>query len=209
MPEPPIYPSATLEGSGPADWALVIENWLGYTMRDLVIQWGSEGGPSARDTKEELQDGELWRLPLTDHERVFTHHFEQRKAYDRDIPYELTWIDHYGEGQSYKNKAYLMDGLGESPLAPTRSDSDLNPLSKMIAFVVASAGSVWLIWCTFVAFTGGTLPLVGWEIGGGFFFGLLWLFVIDPIAMTVAYWVGMLIAMPLLLISEGVGRRAR
>ena len=88
-------------------------------------------------------------------------------------------------------------------------DDGLNPVSKVVAFVVMALSTVWLTWCTIIAFTGGTLPLLGWRVDGGLIFGLFWLFVLDAIAMTVAYWVSMLVALPLILISEAVGVSAR
>lgn len=80
---------------------------------------------------------------------------------------------------------------------------ELNPVSKVITSVVALAAGVWLTWCTVIAFAGGQLPLLGWNIDGGIVFGLFWLFIVDPLAATVAYWAGMLIALPLVGISEG------
>jgi len=87
---------------------------------------------------------------------------------------------------------------------------DLNPVSKGIATIVVGAGVIWTIWCTWVAFVGGSLPLVGWELDGGIVFGLFWLFIVDPFVVTVAYWVSMLIALPLIALSELVsGDRTR
>ena len=80
-----------------------------------------------------------------------------------------------------------------------------NAVSMLVMVIVSVASAIWLTWCTVIAFIGGTLPLIGWEIEGGFFFGLVWLFILDPIAMTVAYWASMLVAIPLIAISEGTG----
>lgn len=89
---------------------------------------------------------------------------------------------------------------------------DLNPVSRTIALIVVLAAGVWLTWCTVIAFTGGLIPLLGWEVDGGIVFGLFWLFIVDPIAATVAYWVGMLVTLPLVGLSEGasaIGRRGK
>ena len=50
------------------------------------------------------------------------------------------------------------------------------------------------LWCTFIAFRGGTLPLFGWRLEGGFLTGVLWLFVADPILSLIGCGVGALIA---------------
>lgn len=43
--------------------------------------------------------------------------------------------------------------------------------------------SVYLTWCSAIAFVGGTIPLFGWRLEGGFLTGILWaLFVTGPIA---------------------------
>ena len=206
MPETPIYPRTTLEGYEPADLTLAIENWMDHTMTDLIVQWGSGRSPQAEDARDQLEEGETWWIPLADHGRVLAHYYQKRKAYDRDIPYELSWTDHEGVRRSLQHKAYLMDELGEGPVAPTNPDDELNPVSKSIAFVIAASVSIWLLWCTVVAFTGGTLPLLGWKVDGGFVFGLVWVFLIDPIAMALGYWAGMVIALPLVAVSEKAGR---
>ena len=48
-------------------------------------------------------------------------------------------------------------------------------------FVVALG--VYVTWCQAIAFVGGTIPLVGWELEGGFLTGILWgLFGTGPIS---------------------------
>ncbi len=45
--------------------------------------------------------------------------------------------------------------------------------------------SVYVTWCNLIAFFGGTIPLIGWELEGGFLTGLLWgLLVSGTIAST-------------------------
>jgi triacylglycerol lipase len=45
------------------------------------------------------------------------------------------------------------------------------------------AFSVYVTWCNMIAFFGGTIPLIGWELEGGFLTGVLWaLFVSGTIA---------------------------
>lgn len=66
--------------------------------------------------------------------------------------------------------------------------------------IVAAIAGLWGLWCTVIAFIGGTMPLLGIETDGGLVPGLLMLFIGEPILMTVTYWVAMLILMPLALL---------
>ena len=68
----------------------------------------------------------------------------------------------------------------------------LHGLAAILGLV--SAGL--LTWWTIIAFTGGRLWPLPIEVDGGVGFGLLWLFVIDPVAVTVLYWISMLVAAP-------------
>lgn len=58
-----------------------------------------------------------------------------------------------------------------------------------IAAQVVLVGAVvaWDIWAIIVAFAGGWLPVPWvWYTEGGFWFGMLWLFVIAPVLTTIA-----------------------
>jgi hypothetical protein len=61
-------------------------------------------------------------------------------------------------------------------------------VAQVIGAIVAFAIGAWGLWCTWVAFFGGTipLPLVAWESPGSFWLGLLFLFVVTPITTAVA-----------------------
>lgn len=87
-------------------------------------------------------------------------------------------------------------------------DDDLHPIAKVLVTITAVATGIFALWCTVIAFTGGTLPLLGWNMDGGVGAGLLWLFVIDPIVTAVGYWLSMLIVMPIaLLLSRRQSRK--
>ena len=62
------------------------------------------------------------------------------------------------------------------------------------------AGSLWVLYCTLLAFIGGTVWPFGWELGGSFVAGVIWVFLISPLIMTLFYWLTMLFVMPLLAI---------
>lgn len=76
-----------------------------------------------------------------------------------------------------------------------------------LAAVLGLAAAVLLTWWTIVAFMGGQLWPLGIEVDGGIGFGLVWLFLIDPLAMTVLYWVSMLLMAPLIGASALARRR--
>lgn len=85
-------------------------------------------------------------------------------------------------------------------------DDDTPVPVQVVGGALALAAAVWATWCTVIAFAGGTMPLIGVETEGGVGFGLLWLFVFDPIAMTVAYWLSMVVLLPVMVAAFGVRR---
>jgi len=83
-------------------------------------------------------------------------------------------------------------------------DDDMPIPLQIIGGVLGLATAVWMTWCTVIAFIGGTMPIIGWEVEGGLGFGLLFLVVLQPILLTLAYWAFMLVMIPLMLLF---GRR--
>jgi hypothetical protein len=81
---------------------------------------------------------------------------------------------------------------------------DLHPVVKIFAITSAVASSLFGLWCVGIAFVGGTIPIVGWELEGDLFTGLLFLFFVEPIIVTIGYWLAMMIALPLQFL---LGRR--
>lgn len=88
-------------------------------------------------------------------------------------------------------------------------ENDLATLvGKGLAALTALAVGAYSLWCTWIAFAGGTMPLLGWEVSGGIGTGLFWLFIVDPIIITIGYWLSMLAVIPItLLLSLIFGRR--
>ena len=76
------------------------------------------------------------------------------------------------------------------------SDQEPHPLVKALTFIIIGLFAIYGLWATVVAFVGGTLPIIGIRLPGGLLSGLLWLFVADPILMTVGYWIGLVIVLP-------------
>lgn len=81
-----------------------------------------------------------------------------------------------------------------------------NPVTAVVATVVGISVTVWSLWATWVAFTGGTVPLVGWELEGGLGTGLLWLFVLTPLFEGIAMVLAALIAAPIAMLVDRMGR---
>lgn len=78
---------------------------------------------------------------------------------------------------------------------------------KFVGGALGLASAVLLTWWTILAFVGGRLWPTGIEVDGGIGFGLLWLFIIDPLAMTVLYWISMAVMLPLLGVSYVASRK--
>jgi hypothetical protein len=72
-----------------------------------------------------------------------------------------------------------------------RGGSDeLSPIAGLLAGILAIGVVILSGWMTIVAFVGGTMPILGWEMDGGVGTGLLWLLFVDPIVITVMIWLG-------------------
>jgi hypothetical protein len=81
-------------------------------------------------------------------------------------------------------------------------DDDL-PLPALAVIVLCVGAAIVLsTWMTIIAFIGGTMPIIGWETDGGITTGLVWLFVVDPLIVTVCAWVTMLVTAPIALLRR-------
>ncbi|MFP4514167.1 MAG: hypothetical protein ACLFRV_14580 [Acidimicrobiales bacterium] len=75
------------------------------------------------------------------------------------------------------------------------------PLAANIIVGIGVAFAIVLsTWMTIIAFVGGTMPIIGWETDGGIGVGLVWMFVVDPIVITVCYWLTMIVVLPIVLL---------
>ena len=73
---------------------------------------------------------------------------------------------------------------------------NIHPLVKGLSVLVVGVFALYGLWATVIAFVGGSLPIIGIRLPGGLISGLLWLFIADPILMTVGYWVGIVVILP-------------
>ena len=76
-------------------------------------------------------------------------------------------------------------------------DDELHPVVGAIAAVTAIVSGVFASVVTWVAFRGGTVPLVGWELEGNVVQGMVAFAIGFPLISTIGYWLGMVVAMPL------------
>lgn len=67
--------------------------------------------------------------------------------------------------------------------------------------------AVWVGWITVTAFIGGQAPFFIEFDGFSLIRGLFWLVVIDPIIATVAYWIVMVVVVPLGGMASALGDR--
>lgn len=77
---------------------------------------------------------------------------------------------------------------------------EMHPIAMAVAVVAGLASAGLSLWMTVIAFVGGTMPVIGLETEGGVAFGLFWLVIIEPIVLTVCYWISMLVALPVGLV---------
>ncbi len=64
-------------------------------------------------------------------------------------------------------------------------DETLTPTGNLIFWIGRVALAVHYTWTTVVAFSGGSIPLVGYRLGGGLVTGLLWMVVVGPLVYGV------------------------
>lgn len=71
-------------------------------------------------------------------------------------------------------------------------------VSLILGIPLAIILLIWTGWITVTAFVGGQAPFFFIEFSGtNLLRGLFWLFIVDPIVLTVAYWIFILIMLPI------------
>lgn len=73
---------------------------------------------------------------------------------------------------------------------------DVHPLVAVVVVLSSVGSTVLSLWITYVAFAGGTIPLLGWEVEGSVLWGVLTLMFGTPIITTLGYWAGLLVIVP-------------
>jgi hypothetical protein len=67
-----------------------------------------------------------------------------------------------------------------------RTAAEAQALGELCGNIMALATAAYVTWSTVIAFAGGTVPLTRWDVAGGAQLGLFWMFVIDPLVVSVA-----------------------
>jgi hypothetical protein len=90
-----------------------------------------------------------------------------------------------------------------------RSERTTNAMMLIIGIPLGIALMIWTVWITVTAFIGGQAPFFFLEFDGfNLIRGLFWLIIVDPIVLTVAYWIFMLVMLPLVGLAVGVSALA-
>jgi hypothetical protein len=74
--------------------------------------------------------------------------------------------------------------------------------------LAGAAIGIFGLWCTVIAFIGGTLPLLDVHLNGGLLPGLIFLFIGEPLVTTLAYWAVMIVLLPLAALTARSSRSA-
>lgn len=88
----------------------------------------------------------------------------------------------------------------------SKADRNISAVTYIVGIPLAIALLIWTIWITATAFIGGQAPFFFIEFTGfSLLRGLFWLIIIDPLVLTLAYWIFMLIMVPLGAAAAGLG----
>jgi hypothetical protein len=91
-----------------------------------------------------------------------------------------------------------------------KSDQVSQIVQILVALPLAVVLTIWTIWITVTAFIGGQAPWFFIDfVGVNPIRGFLWLVIVDPIVVTVAYWIFMLVLLPVIALSAIFGRPSK
>ena len=86
----------------------------------------------------------------------------------------------------------------------SRSERTTNTLMLIVGIPLGILLLIWTVWITITAFIGGQAPFFFLDFDGfNLIRGLFWLIIVDPIVLTVAYWIFMLLILPLIGLAAG------
>jgi hypothetical protein len=92
-------------------------------------------------------------------------------------------------------------------MSSSKADRNLNAVSLVIGIPLAIVLAIWAGWITVTAFVGGQAPFFFVDFEGvNPIRGLFWLIIVDPLVLTVAYWIFMLIMLPIGALAAGIGK---
>ncbi|MCH9830220.1 MAG: hypothetical protein K0U31_01325 [Actinomycetia bacterium] len=86
----------------------------------------------------------------------------------------------------------------------SRSERTTNTLMLIVGIPLGILLLIWTVWITITAFIGGQAPVFFLDFDGfNLIRGLFWPIIVDPIVLTVAYWIFMLLMLPLIGLAAG------
>ncbi len=92
-------------------------------------------------------------------------------------------------------------------MSSSKADRNLNAVSLVIGIPLAIVLAIWAGWITVTAFVGGQAPFFFVDFEGvNPIRGLFWLIIVDPLVLTVAYWIFMLVMLPIGALAAGIGK---
>lgn len=92
-------------------------------------------------------------------------------------------------------------------MSESKADRNLNAVSLIFGIPLAIVLLIWAGWITVTAFIGGQAPFFFIDFEGvNPIRGLFWLIIVDPLVLTVAYWIFMLVMLPIGALAAGIGR---
>lgn len=68
-----------------------------------------------------------------------------------------------------------------------RWEGQMHPITKPIILISYGLAVIWVLWVTLIAFIGGTLPVLGWEVKGGIVWGVLSIACLWPVASALFF----------------------
>lgn len=99
-------------------------------------------------------------------------------------------------------------GMTSDPggIMESKAERNVSAITYIVGIPLGIALLIWTIWITATAFIGGQAPFFFIEFTGfSLLRGLFWLIIVDPLVLTLAYWIFMLIMMPIGAAAAGLG----
>lgn len=91
-------------------------------------------------------------------------------------------------------------------MSESRGERASNAITMIAGIPLAIVLLIWTGWITLTAFVGGQAPFFFISFDGSSLVrGLFWLFIVDPLVLTAAYWIFMLIMLPIAGLAAGAG----
>ena len=81
------------------------------------------------------------------------------------------------------------------PLDDHPRERSSDPLSTVLGSLVGTFSVLSITWMVVLGFVGGSVPVVGWQLPGGFAAGLAWLMVVASLGSVLLWFVPLMLSM--------------